>query len=173
MNTAFPAKIGAVNDAFPDSSNMAIFNRTIDYCKNNEVDIAIIGWSEYTRVTFNKTDVHSYDRLGQFTFKPSGDPQKFFMYYETDLYLKQFTHNLIESLYYWLESNSIKPIFLNAFQMSPYKVQVPFLWDGNSWLKQFAIDNGLLAPKKIRHPNQDEHDWLAEELLSYINDLSK
>ena len=43
--TAWPPQINAHNDAWSASSNSAIANRTMNYCRNNSVDIVIIGWS--------------------------------------------------------------------------------------------------------------------------------
>ena len=47
--TAFPALIEAHNDAWSGSSNQAIANRTVEYCNRVKPDIAIIGWSAYSR----------------------------------------------------------------------------------------------------------------------------
>ena len=49
--TAWP-QINAYNDAWSASSNSAIANRTMNYCRNNSVDIVIIGWSSLSKGTY-------------------------------------------------------------------------------------------------------------------------
>ena len=163
--SAFPAKLGAYNDAWSGSSNHAIMNRTLDYCKNNKVEIAIIGWTAYSRV-LTLGDNPRNDRLGQFTAKPTTkDAPMHEKYYHNDEMLKQWSRNVIECTYYWLKSNNIIPIFFNS--MDKFKTDVPMLWDGLSWRNVYH-DQFNLEVNFERHPDQKMHDWMADYLKNEI-----
>lgn len=168
--TAWPAQIGAYNDAWSGSGNHAIANRTMDYCRNNKVDIAIIGWSHYGRIlTFGNNERN--DRLGQFTIKPNTAPEIWEEHYHNfDMLLKN-TQNVIESLYYWLKAHDIIPIFFNSW-VTDYPCNVPMLWDGESWMLKYNAELGLPF-KEGRHPDQKQHDWIANYLKEYIDDIVK
>ena len=161
---SFPARLGAYNDAYPASSNSAISNRTLNYCRNNSVDIAIIGWTEYTRNVFFSQYSLRKDRLNQSTFHHR-ERDIFEKYFCNEKMLIMQSRNIIESTYAWLKTKNIRPIFFNSFCY--IKTDVPMLWEGETWLNQYAKEHHLPIPK-VRHPNQQEHNWLADYILKIV-----
>lgn len=164
--TAWPSQIGAYNDAWSASSNHAIANRTMNHCRNNSVDIVIIGWSSPSRVlTFTQNERN--DRLGQHTIKPTTATDVWEKYFASDTMHEEWSQNVIESLYYWLEANKIMPIFFQSF-IRDYKCNVPMLWEGDSWQSVYAREHDLDIDY-TKHPNQSSHNWLADYLKQYID----
>lgn len=156
--TAFPAKLGAINDAWSASNTQSIFNRTIDYCNNNPVDVVIIGWTHYARILQTPDDHPRLDRMQQHTIKGGEVWLKHFM----GKALARSQEILIESLHEILTARNIRPIFFKSFD-SDIDPQCPMLWNGSNWDHEYY--RWLRRPKTDRkmgaHPKQHQHDWLA------------
>ena len=165
MHTAFPAQLDAYNDAWSGSSNIAIANRTMDYVRTHKPDCAIIGWTTWTRSNASYESDRA-DRLNQSTYKP--DHHKF-PYRTDDNYLqvlKQTSINIVESLYHWLEYNSVKPVFFFSFEQ--FTVDVPTLWNGNNWNDAYYGASSWSKFRTQQHPEQAQHDWMANYLKEHI-----
>lgn len=177
MKTAFPAQIGAVNDAWSGSSTQNIFNRTIDYCNNNPViDTVIIGWTHVARTlttppNWANGNHYRIDRMDSFAWKPlSGNTWS--TYYGNLQALKRSQETLIECLHELLTSRGIKVVHFKSFDIE-LNPRVPMLWHGQNWnkmYKSYCNHNSLPGPKDPNaHPEQKQHDWLANYLRGYLN----
>lgn len=166
--TAFPALIGAYNDAWSGSSNQAIAHRTIEYCKREKPTHAIVGWTHPARVmTFLDDDVRK-DRLGQSTIKPSTFPEVFTEYFLNEEGLNRISQYAIEGCYHQLVALGVKPIFFHSF-VNYTNVDVPTIFDHlglkcSCW--DYAYDG--YKDREQQHPNQEQHDWMANYLMDYI-----
>lgn len=168
MKTAFPALIGAHNDAWGGSSNQAIANRTLEYCNRIKPDIAIIGWSAYTRVNAFQRFHDRKDRLGQTTIKHSSHPIEFDSFFNNIEVLYMQSKNLIEGTYMILSSMRVRPVFFFSFN-DVVKVDVPTLWNNKCWNDAyFESTNKSVKNRKHQHPDQEQHNWLAEYLKKYL-----
>lgn len=166
--TAFPALIEAHNDAWSGSSNQAIANRTVEYCNRVKPDIAIIGWSAYSRINAFQHFHERKDRLGQTTIKPSTHPKEFEAFFNNEEMLYMQSKNLIEGTYMLLANIRVKPVFFFSFN-DVVKVSVPTLWNNKCWNDAYYEDTDKSAKdRKQQHPDQDQHNWLAEYLKEYL-----
>lgn len=174
MLTAFPAQLGAYNDAWSGSSNGAIANRTIEYCVREKPDIAIVGWSHYERIlTFEGEFNQRRDRLGQTTIKPKTHENIYLRYFMNDEMLRLDTKHRVEGTYYMLENMGVTPIFFFSFD-NVVEVDVPTLWNNKSWNRIYEETFNLnFHDRKQQHPEQKQHDWLAEYLKEYIRGIKK
>jgi len=164
--TAWPVLIGAYNDAWSGSSNHAIANRTLNYCRENPVDVAIIGWSHHSRVLTLGQNYRN-DRLGQHVAKPGSTKTEewYKRHYHNEDMLIEWNQNVIESTYYWLESHDIKPIFFNS--LNKFVTDVPMLWECDSWRSVYHSKHNLKINYE-KHPDQKSHDWLANYLQELL-----
>lgn len=168
MKTAFPALIGAYNDGWSGSSNQAIANRTIEYCKREKPTHAIVGWTHPARVMTYIHDDDRKDRLEQTTVKASTYPDMFELYFLNEDGLRRSSQYVIEGCYHQLVAMGVKPLFFHSF-VNYSQVDVPTIFDHlglkyNCW--DYAYDGG--KSRKQQHPYQEQHDWMANYLMDYI-----
>lgn len=168
MKTAFPAQLGAYNDAWSGSSNAAIANRTIDYCRKERPDVAIIGWTHYERINCFEYNNERRDRLGQATIKPSTHEKMYLDYFMNEEMLEMETRHRVEGTYHILENMDIKPVFFFSFN-DVVEVDVPTLWDNTSWNDAYEFNTGWGKADRVQqHPDQTQHDWLADYIKENI-----
>lgn len=164
---AFPSLIGAVNDSWSGSSNQAIMNRTMDYCRYYPVDVAVIAWSHWERQnTFNSHP--RLDRMDQYTIKAGTHPDVYGSYFLNETMMREQTKNIVESTWHWLKAHSIKPVFFFSVEHMA-DVNVELMLDDHwtfAYSKEHNGDEGRMPGK---HPNLDSHKWIAGKIMDYIN----
>ena len=166
--TAFPAQLGAYNDGWSGSSNQGIINRMYDYVTNNSVNTVIIGWTHWERINAFEVGQERLDRLGQWTIKVGSSKERdaiYAKYFLNEEMLIQTYKMQIESTYYWLVANNIRPIFFQA--LDHIKVNVPMLFD-TDWRDEYKKETGDEELAPFKHPTQRGHDWMAKKIKEVL-----
>ena len=170
--TAFPALLGAFNDGWSGSSNQAIANRTLEYCRREKPDIAVVGWSHWERVNCTPLEHDRLDRLGQYTMKASTDEDVYVNYFLNEEVLMETTRNIVEGTYHSLVNMGVKPVMFFSFNSAYVDVNIPLLFP-ESWDESYHTATDIsFKDRKQQHPDQKQHNWLAD-IITETYDLDR